>query len=262
MNKKILYVGLAIFLIAVVSCVCMNVVHASTFDPHYDDEHVYDGYYNTKSAKDYGADYIIDKRADDDYIIHDVKVKNYDKYIEYGTKVVIKTKTFKGTYVTYNDGGMVNQANAKGAKKVLKIYFDENYKYGMSKGLKKAVKFYDKGDKLILKVEKIKTGYKKIKDFHLKTVKVTKWKTVKWNSVSELWRGVLKLPNGYKYSYNTYSGKTVYSHYKKVTYKDVKQYYTTKLPFYKYKVVAKVKYEDYKYVKKIVNKPCKVAYVY
>ena len=111
MNKKILYIGLAIFAIAVVGIVCMNCVHSA----------------------------------------------------DYSVKVV-KVKTFKSTYVTYNDGGMINQANAKGAKKVLKTRFDENYKYGLNKGLKKAIKFYNTdGYKVILKVKKIKTGYNKHK---------------------------------------------------------------------------------------------------
>ena len=117
MNKKILYIGLAIFAIAVVGIVCMNVVHAA------------DGAY--------------------------------------------KVKTFKSTYVTYNDGGMVNQANAKGAKKVLKTRFDENYKYGLNKGLKKAIKFYDDyGDGVSLKVKKIKTGYNKKAHMHYYKYKV------------------------------------------------------------------------------------------
>ena len=239
MNKKI-YLILGILSIIGVLC-CLNTINAvecnntevlNTNDDNYDWSGVVDGtnvHVKTPQPNE------------------DVKiVKKYYNALKY--KKIKKTKTYKGYFTTSNDGGMLDLSKTKNVKKYLKICFNENYKYGMDKNLKKAVKkYYNDGDKLILKVKKFKTHSKYFKDYDLSYKKVTKWKTLSWRTTMELWDKVRKMDNNkYKFSHNTYENGVTYSHYKYVTSKPVKKYYTFKFDTYKYKVTAKVQYTIYK----------------
>lgn len=261
MNKNILFSLVAIFCIAVVSCVCINAVHASTFDTARDCEYVYDEYDNVKYAKNYGADFIVDARPYDDPTIHKVEVKNYDKYLKYSDKKGTKVFKYKDAYDSAQFGKLSVKKVKNDVKRHLREYDDECCHSKLAKAVKLRYNTDESSYKVIVKqVGKTKLIKKYYYDY--KPVKKTVWKTVKWNTVQELWNGVCKLPEGYKYSYNTYKGSTIYSHYKKTItkYKKVKRFVSYKTA--KYKVIIKIKYKKYDAVKKIVNKPCKVAYVY
>lgn len=267
MNNKFLFGLIAIFCIALVTCVCINVVHAGVCKDDVREHITSDGL--TVHAKSYGCDGFVDKRNDRGEI-NKVEVKSFDGYKD--TKVIEKkVKSSRNYYITvkiprYSEYGKLS------CKKVKNVY--SNYLKKADRGdyqcmPSKIVKISDNAynhdyHKYKVSVKLIKTFNKKDKYVSYKTVSKTYWKTVKWNTIFELWNGVKKLPYGYKYSHNTYSGATVYSHYKKTVYKDmpVKKYVSSK--YYVYRVKIKCSFMDYSYqdVKYIVNKPVKIGYVY
>ena len=245
LNKK-KYLILAVLAIISVLC-CLNVCSAVEYNKadvlsDESDNHDWTGVVDGTQV------HVKTPQANEDVKI----VKKYYKATKY--KGIKKTKTYKGYFTTSNDGGMLDLSKTKNVKKHLKTCFNENYKWGMNKNLKKAVKkYYYEGKKLILKVKKIKTNSKNFKDYTLSYKKVTKWKTLSWRTAKELLSKVRKKDtNKYKYSHNTYGNGVTYSHYKYITSKPIKKYYTFKFKTYKYKVIAKVKYTYYKPYK--VNK--------
>ena len=267
MNKKILYVGLAIFAIALVGIVCMNVVHAEICKGDVREHITSDGV--TVHAKSYGCDGFVDKRSDRGEI-KNVVVKSFSGYKD--TKIIEKkVKNSRNYYITVKmtKNGQFGKLSTKKVKNVYSGYLKRadrgDYECMPSKIIKISDNAYNHyNHKYKVSAKLMKTYNKKYKYVSYQTVSKTSWKTVKWNTVYELFKGVCKLPKGYKYGYNTYNGNTVYSHYKKTVYKDKPIKHTASSKYYVYRVKIKVSFVDYSYqnVKYTVNKPVKIGYVY
>lgn len=249
MNKKLL-----ILLAFIVLCgvLCVGTVNAVK-DVNKDlDTTVYaDEYHETGKIKasDYGADYIYDDRSNYNEPPINVKVKT-EKVKDYKVKKIKLNKktTVKVTCPTIK--------TSKQLKKILKSEIKDGYGEWKNGRLCTAIKDAH-GNKYTIKVKQIGKGYHNCAQY--KTVKKISKKTVIWNKISDYWPKAIKLiKKGYKYTKNTYKNGKTYTHFKKVSYKDVK---TSKKVFgYSYKITIKSKSNKImgqNYIHKV-----KVAYLY